>query len=108
MSEGHQEALARLKFGAEMRKGLMVLTGDIGSGKTTIIFTFVRNRSETQHAAVIVNPRIVARNFLQKVCKQFSIELDFEECSKADTLNILSEYILKRSFNDSFSSFSFG
>jgi len=98
LSEGHKEALARLKYGAEMRKGLIVLTGDIGSGKTTLILTWVAKKPEAQHTAVIINPKIVGKKFVHRVCREFGIELDFEECSKADVLNLLYEYILKKSF----------
>ena len=98
LSEGHKEALARLKYGAEMRKGLIVLTGDIGSGKTTLILTWVAKKPETQHTAVIINPKIVGKKFVHRICREFAIELDFEECSKADILNLLYEYILKKSY----------
>jgi general secretion pathway protein A len=100
LSEGHKEALARLQFGVEMRKGLIVLTGEVGSGKSTLVQTLVANQKPKHHAALIINPRIVGRKLIPNICLEFGIELDFNEMSKADILNILYDYILKKAFYD--------
>jgi general secretion pathway protein A len=97
-SEAHKEALTRLKYGIEMRKGLVVLTGDVGSGKTTIILTFIGKRPDNLHTAVIVNPKIIGSKLLSSICREFGVDLDFKEISKSDILNILYEYVLKKSF----------
>ncbi|MCK4893915.1 MAG: AAA family ATPase [Calditrichia bacterium] len=100
LSEGHKEALARLQFGVEMRKGLIVLTGEVGSGKSTLAQSLVANQKPKHNSALIINPRIVGGNLISHICLEFGIELDFKEMSKADILNILYEYILKKSFYD--------
>ncbi len=98
LSEGHKEALARLQFAMEMRKGLVILTGEIGSGKSSIIQAFMTNLKPHQHVALIVSPRIVGSKLIQNVCREFGIELDFSQLSKADILNILFEFLLKKTF----------
>jgi general secretion pathway protein A len=98
LSKEHKEAFARLQFGVEMRKGLILLTGDVGSGKTTVIMSYINNQPENQHTAMIVNPRIVGSKLLQRICREYGIELDYKEFSKSDILNLLYEYILKKSF----------
>ncbi len=97
-SEGQTEALARLQYGIELRKGLILLTGDVGSGKTTVLQTLMANQKSDQKTALIVNPKIVGNRLIQNICREFGIELDFTQMSRADVLNILYEYILKKSF----------
>jgi general secretion pathway protein A len=99
-SEGQTEALARLQYGIDLRKGLILLTGEVGSGKTTVLQTLMANQKANQKTALIVNPRIVGNRLIQNICREFGIELDFSQISRADVLNILYEYILKKSFYD--------
>ena len=98
LAEGHKEALARLQFAMDMRKGLVVLTGEVGSGKSTIIKSFMGNLKHDQNVALIVNPRIIGSKLIQNVCREFGIELDFNQMSKSDILNLLYEFILKKTF----------
>ncbi|OGB68230.1 MAG: hypothetical protein A2Y94_15945 [Caldithrix sp. RBG_13_44_9] len=98
LAEGHKEALARLQFAMEMRKGLVVLTGEVGSGKSSIIQSFMANLKPDQHVALIVNPKIIGSKLVQNVCREFGIELDFSQMSKSDILNLLYEFILKKTF----------
>ncbi len=100
LGEGHKEALARLQFGVDMRKGLIVLTGEVGSGKSTLIQSLIVNQKPQQNSALIVNPKIIGTKLLPNICREFGIDLDFKEMSKADIFNILYEYILKKSFHD--------
>ena len=100
LSNDHNEALARLQFGIEMRKGLMLLTGGVGSGKSTIIQTLMANQKPNQNVALIIHPKIIGNKLIQTICREFGIDLDFGEISKTDVLNILYEYILKKSFHD--------
>jgi general secretion pathway protein A len=100
LSSIHKEALARLQFGVEMRKGLMLLTGGVGSGKTTIIQTLVANQKSNQKIALVIHPKIIGDKLIPGICREFGIDLDFRELSKTDILNMLYEFILKKSFND--------
>ncbi len=100
LGESHKEALARLQFGLETQKGLMVLTGEVGSGKTALIQSLISNKSPQQNFALIVNPKIVGDRILQNICREFGIELDFKEMSKSDIFNLLYEFILKKSFHE--------
>jgi general secretion pathway protein A len=100
LSNNHDEALARLQFGIEMRKGLMLLTGGVGSGKTTIIQTLMTTPKVNQKMALVVHPKIIGSKLLQSICREFGIDLDFRELTNTDILNLLYEYILKKSFSD--------
>ncbi|MBN2365389.1 MAG: AAA family ATPase [Calditrichaeota bacterium] len=99
-SSSQKEALARLQFGIDLRKGLLILTGDVGSGKTIVIQTLVFNRKPDQNMALIVNPRVVGSRLIPNICRELGIELDFAQMSKSEIFTILTEYVLKKSFYD--------
>jgi general secretion pathway protein A len=99
LAEGHKEALARLQFAMEMRKGLIVLSGGVGSGKSSIIKIFIANLKPNQQVALIINPKIIGSKLIQNVCREFGIDLGFNQLSKSDILNLLFEFILKKTFD---------
>ena len=98
LSEGHKEALARVQFGIETRRGFIVLTGEVGSGKTTIIRTYLKKHPPEQKVALVINTKVTAKNLLQNICKDFEIKADYTKLSKDGLLNILYDFILKNSF----------
>jgi general secretion pathway protein A len=65
-SPGHREALASLIYGAENRKGLISLTGEVGTGKTTVIHAFLRvAQSSSLTPVVLTNPRLTFRKLVK-------------------------------------------
>ncbi|HEY8609053.1 MAG TPA: AAA family ATPase [Noviherbaspirillum sp.] len=74
MSERHREALAHLLYGVDSGGGVVVLTGDIGTGKTTICRCFLEQVPSNCNVAYIFNPRLTATELLQTVCDEFHIE----------------------------------
>lgn len=98
LSESHQEALARIQFGIERHKGFIVLTGEVGSGKTTVVRTYMQNHPPDQKIALIVNTKVTSKNLLQNICKDFGIKADYHKLSKDGILNLLYDFILKNSF----------
>jgi type II secretory pathway predicted ATPase ExeA/cytochrome c-type biogenesis protein CcmH/NrfG len=80
--EKHQEALAVLKYGVRDRNGFVVLTGGIGTGKTTILNALLQSLEDDVLVANINNPKLDTLDFLKIVAKSFepTAELD----SKAD------------------------
>ncbi|MEA3547245.1 MAG: AAA family ATPase [Thermodesulfobacteriota bacterium] len=63
MSEAHQEALAVLRYGVIARKGFLLLTGDVGTGKTTLLQLLVQSIDSKIHICLIVNPALSASDF---------------------------------------------
>ena len=100
LSKELREIISRIQYGIEMRKGVMLLMGEVGVGKTTIIQSIIAQKSEKQKIALIVNPRIIGSNLLQNICREFGIELDFKGISKSDILNLLYDYVLKKSLKE--------
>ncbi|MBK9235228.1 MAG: AAA family ATPase [Rhodoferax sp.] len=87
MSERHREALAHLLFGVAgsgsqpgagaggTGGGFVLLTGDIGTGKTTICRCFLEQIPVGCHVAYIFNPKLTVEELLQSICEEFHISV---------------------------------
>ncbi len=81
MSERHREALAHLLYGVSgagdqsggTGGGFVLLTGDIGTGKTTICRCFLEQIPPDCHVAYIFNPKLSVAELLQTICEEFHI-----------------------------------
>src|SRR5690606_32884637 len=71
----HAEALAHLLYGVTEAGGFIQLTGEVGTGKTTMIRSLLARRPENAEIALIVNPVMDAREFMQTVCEELGIAL---------------------------------
>jgi general secretion pathway protein A len=75
MSERHREALAHLLYGLQSGGGFVLLTGEIGAGKTTVCRAFLEQVPEHCHVACIFNPQLTVEELLQTVCEEFGVEV---------------------------------
>lgn len=75
MSERHREALAHLLYGIGSGGGFVLLTGEIGAGKTTVCRCFIEQIPENCRLAYIFNPRLSVEELLQSVCDELRIDL---------------------------------
>jgi general secretion pathway protein A len=75
MSERHREALAHLLYGVVggASGGFVLLTGDIGTGKTTVCRCFLEQIPPGCHVAYIFNPKLTVTELLQSICDEFHI-----------------------------------
>ncbi len=73
MSERHREALAHLLYGLEAGGGFVLLSGEIGAGKTTVCQCFLEQVPPSCHLAYIFNPKLTVTELLQSVCDEFGI-----------------------------------
>jgi general secretion pathway protein A len=73
MSERHQEALAHLLYGLEREGGFVLLTGEVGTGKTTICRKFLQNVPENTDLAFVLYPKLSAMELLATICDEISI-----------------------------------
>lgn len=76
LSKTHEEALARLCYAVE-EKELILLTGEIGSGKTTLTRALMDSLSEKYRVVVLINPRLTPVQFLRTVAKRFDINVPY-------------------------------
>jgi len=73
MSELHREALAHLLYGIRSDGCMILLTGGVGTGKTTLCRCLMEQLPEDTEVAVILNPRLSARELLRTVCEELSL-----------------------------------
>jgi general secretion pathway protein A len=73
MSERHQEALAHLLYGLGAGGGFVLLTGEIGAGKTTVCHRFLEQIPAHCNTAYIFNPKLTVTELLQSVCEEFGL-----------------------------------
>jgi general secretion pathway protein A len=75
MSERHREALAHLLYGVGSGGGFVLLTGEIGAGKTTVCRCFIEQIPDNCRLAYIFNPKLTVEELLLTICDEFRIEL---------------------------------
>ncbi len=90
-----QEALAGLIYGVQNRKGFITLTGEVGTGKTTLIHALLEKlRQQNQSTAFIFNSRLDVPEFLDFMMADFGIACDSKP--KSQVLLRLNEWLLER------------
>lgn len=75
MSERHREALAHLLYGIGSGGGFVLLTGEIGAGKTTVCRCFIEQVPDNCRLAYIFNPKLTVEELLLTICDEFRIDL---------------------------------
>ena len=75
MSQSHHEALAHLMYGANGGGGVVVLTGEIGAGKTTVCRCFLEQVPDNCNVGYIFNPKLTVQELLQAICEEFHIDV---------------------------------
>jgi general secretion pathway protein A len=76
LSERHAEALAHLLYGINESGGFIQLTGEVGTGKTTVVRTLLSRVPQHADVAVILNPRVTPVEFLLTICEELGIPID--------------------------------
>src|SRR5215471_9466377 len=73
LTPGHQEALAQLLYGVEQRKGFILLTGEVGTGKTTLLQALLQRLDESTAAAFVTNPMLGFDGILEYMLEDLGI-----------------------------------
>ncbi|MFQ5633871.1 MAG: AAA family ATPase [Gammaproteobacteria bacterium] len=95
MSERHTEALAHLIYGVRESGGFIQLTGEVGTGKTTLVRSLLQQVPDTADVALILNPQISRNEFLSAICDELGVPLSGRAHSIKDLTNELNAYLLK-------------
>ena len=94
LGEAHREGLATLVYGVRARKGFVLLTGEVGTGKTTLLHALLSQLDATTTAAFLFNPRLEPLDFFRVLFDEYGIE---ERCTtKAEYLLALNRFLIER------------
>ncbi|MCD4675149.1 MAG: AAA family ATPase [Desulfobacula sp.] len=77
LGEKHQEALATLKYGVLDNKGFLLLTGDVGTGKTTLINSLIQSLSDDIICTSVPDPSLSRLDFFNYIASSFGIDQEF-------------------------------
>ena len=93
-SPKHQEALDRLLYAISEHKGFVVITGDIGSGKTTVCRTLLNKIGNKKEIALITNTHLNSKELLMSVLEDLNVP--YKSGTKIKLLSQLNDYLLKK------------
>lgn len=94
LTEQHREALAHLLFGVSDQGGFVVLTGEVGTGKTTVCRSLLQQMPDNADYAFVVNPRQTVPELLQTICSELHIATDSDFSTK-EYVDLLNEFLLE-------------
>lgn len=95
LSKNHKEAFAHLLYGIDTHAGFIELTGEVGTGKTTVLRSLLNQLdSDTYRTALIFNPSLSAIELLQNINHEFGIPC--EEQKNSPLLHSLNHFLLQQ------------
>mgnify|MGYP001813966333 FL=1 len=94
MSARHREALAHLLYGLGEGGGFVQLTGEVGTGKTTICRCLLEQVPENVDIALVLNPKVTATELIATVCDELGIEYPGGDTSIKALTDVLYRYLL--------------
>ena len=97
LSERHRDALAHLMYGIGQggSGGFVQLTGEVGTGKTTLSRLVLEQLPENVRVALVLNPKQTPLELLETVCEELHVELPGKRRSMKVQVDVLSQYLLK-------------
>lgn len=95
LSEQHRDALNCLIYGIKEKKGFVLISGDIGTGKTTICRSLINSLDDSMESALIFNTAISDLELLETVLDEYGIDVKGESKTKKNYIDVLNEFLLK-------------
>jgi general secretion pathway protein A len=89
----HAEAMNHLLYGVQHRKGFILLTGEVGAGKTTLCRSLLRRLDDRFHSALILNPMMTETQLLQAALREFGVST--KRLDRLKYQQLLNKYLLK-------------
>jgi putative secretion ATPase (PEP-CTERM system associated) len=93
-SPHHREALAHIQYGVQARRGFVVITGEVGTGKTTLVHTLLNGLDSSTKTAVIFSTYLTAKGLLRLLIADFGIASKAR--TKAELLMDLNAFLLQQ------------
>ena len=94
LSARHTEALAHLLYGVTESGGFTQLTGEVGTGKTTLVRTLLEKLPDNVDAALIINPRVSVLEFLRSICREQQVRFKADHTPQ-DLIDALNAHLLQ-------------
>ena len=94
MSREHENAYVHLEYAIRESKGFAVITGEVGSGKTTLINYLLYKLELDINIGLITNTNIPASQFLKAICREFEIDVDVGD--KVDIMDVFQDFLLDK------------
>ena len=95
MSERHREALAHLLYGVSGGGGFVLLTGEVGAGKTTVCRCFLEQIPADCNVGYLFNPKLSVDELLKSICEEFRIELPEGASGVKASVDALNAFLLR-------------
>jgi len=97
LSERHRDALAHLSFGVGQGGGggFVQLTGEVGTGKTTLCRLLLEQLPDHTRVALVLNPRVSSVELLETVCEELGLDIDGRRGSIKPLVDVLNAYLLE-------------
>ena len=95
MSARHREALAHLLYGIRNDSGIVLLTGEVGTGKTTVCRCLLEQLPENTNLAFILNPKVSVNELLSSICDELGIAYAGHNCSVKTFVDAINLHLLK-------------
>ena len=93
LTDAHKEALAHLLYGLEEGEGFIVLSGEVGTGKTTLCRSLLERIESETEIAILFNPSENAQELLQTINEEFGLPV--EGLSRRQLLGSLNRFLLE-------------
>lgn len=94
MSKSHEEALAHLNYAISQGDGFVEITGEVGTGKTTLCRVFLDGLDEKTEAAYIFNPKLGPKQLLKTINDELGIQSDADDTK--DLIDALNAYLIEK------------
>jgi general secretion pathway protein A len=94
LSQRHQEALAHLLYGVSGDGGFVLLTGEVGAGKTTVCRCLLQQIPDSCDVAYVFNPKLTVEELLSTICVEFGIACPAGNASIKVFIDCINAYLL--------------
>lgn len=95
LSDKHRDGLAHLLYGTDETGSFVLLTGEVGTGKTTLCRRMLSQAPEGVTFALILNPLQTPQELLASICDEFQIDYDKEAASRKQMIDSLNKWLLE-------------
>ena len=95
MTTQHREALAHLIFGLNSEGGCILLSGEVGTGKTTVCRCLLEQTPEQANIALVLNPKVSAIELLETICDELKITIPPDEHSVKTCIDRINRFLLE-------------